>query len=235
MTRFASWRRLPVLNDWAPTSHGAGCSAWAPGASRPSSSGRSARGVRRRRQRRKRGRDERRAGGGGGGNGTLNLFTWAEYHSQELLDKFGNVTVTVFNSNEEAIAKLQASGGTSGFDLIIPTGVYIPQMASDGLIETLDTSKLANFGNVDPIYLGQTWDPDNSYSVPKDWGSTGWIYDNTVHHRAARDLERLPRLLRGSGERPDVGARHRPERHGPLLLGERHRLDDDRPEGARRV
>jgi spermidine/putrescine transport system substrate-binding protein len=119
-------------------------------------------------------------GAGGGGNGTLNLFTWAEYHSQELLDKFGKVTVTVFNSNEEAIAKLQASGGTSGFDLIIPTGVYIPQMASDGLIDTLDTSKLANFGNVDPIYLGQTWDPDNSYSVPKDWGSTGWIYDNTV-------------------------------------------------------
>jgi len=119
-------------------------------------------------------------GGGGGGKGTLNLFTWAEYHSQELLDKFGNVTVTVFNSNEEAIAKLQASGGTSGFDLIIPTGVYIPQMAADGLIDTLDTSKLANFGNIDPIYLGQAWDPDNSYSVPKDWGSTGWIYDNTV-------------------------------------------------------
>ncbi len=90
------------------------------------------------------------------------------------------MTVTVFNSNEEAIAKLEASGGTSGFDLIIPTGVYIPQMAADGLIDTLDTSKLANFGNIDPIYLGQTWDPDNTYSVPKDWGSTGWIYDNTV-------------------------------------------------------
>ncbi len=119
-------------------------------------------------------------GSGGGGDHTLNLFTWAEYHSQELLDKFGKVTVTVFNSNEEAIAKLQASGGTSGFDLIVPTGVYIPQMAADGLISNLDKTKLANFGNIDPIYLGQTWDPDNSYTVPKDWGSTGWIYDNTV-------------------------------------------------------
>ncbi len=117
---------------------------------------------------------------GGGGNGNLNLFTWAEYHSQELLDKFGNVTVTVYNSNEEAIAKLQASGGTSGFDLIIPTGVYIPQMSADGLIQELDKDRLQNFGSIDPIYLGQDWDPDNTYSVPKDWGSTGWIYDNTA-------------------------------------------------------
>ena len=60
-------------------------------------------------------------GGGGGGNGSLNLFTWAEYHSPDLLDAFGNVTVTVYNSNEEAIAKLQAAGGTSGFDIIVPT------------------------------------------------------------------------------------------------------------------
>ena len=119
-------------------------------------------------------------GGGGGGNGTLNLFTWAEYHSQELLDAFGNVTVTVYSSNEEAIAKLQAAGGTSGFDVIIPTGTYIPQMAADGLVQTLDKDRLANFGNIDPIYLGQEWDPGNDYTVPKDWGSTGWIYDKSV-------------------------------------------------------
>ena len=149
-------------------------------------------------------------GSGGGGNHTLNLFTWAEYHSQELLDKFGKVSVTVYNSNEEAIAKLQASGGTSGFDLIMPTGVYIPQMAADNLIQKLDKTRLTNFGNVDPIYLGQTWDPDNQYTMPKDWGSTGWIYDNTVITTPLEDVERLPRRGDGSGERPGVGARHAP-------------------------
>ena len=81
-------------------------------------------------------------GSGGGGNHTLNLFTWAEYHAQDNLDRFGNVTVTVYNSNEEAIAKLQASKGTSGFDVIVPTGAYIPQMAADDLIIPLDKSKL---------------------------------------------------------------------------------------------
>ena len=118
--------------------------------------------------------------GGGSGSHTLNLFTWAEYHSQELLDKFGKVTVSVYASNEEAIAKLQAAGGTSGFDIIIPTGVYIPQMAADDLVQPLDKARLTNLGNVDPLYLNQSWDPDNQYTVPKDWGSTGYIYDNSV-------------------------------------------------------
>ena len=233
MTRFASWRRRQCSTTGHRPDRGAGCSAWAPRGSRASSSvrgllaacggddsGGSAGGT------------SGGAGGGGnggGGNGTLNLFTWAEYHSQELLDKFGKVTVTVFNSNEEAIAKLQASGGTSGFDLIIPTGVYIPQMASDGLIDTLDTSKLANFGNVDPIYLGQTWDPDNKYSVPKDWGSTGWIYDNTVitepletwsdflaaakvRRAARRRCSTPPRTSRVSTSGPTASTGRRPSR-----------------------
>ena len=108
------------------------------------------------------------------------MFTWAEYHSQELLDKFGKVTVSVYDSNEEAIAKLQAAGGTSGFDIIVPTGVYIPQMAADDLVQPLDKARLTNLGNVDPLYLDQSWDPDNQYTVPKDWGSTGYIYDNSV-------------------------------------------------------
>ena len=120
-------------------------------------------------------------GSGGGGNHKLNLFTWAEYHSQDNSTSFGNVTVTVYNSNEEAIAKLQASKGTSGFDVIIPTGAYIPQMAADDLIDHRSTRRSStNVGNLDPIYLKQTWDPDNKYTVPKDWGSTGWIYDNSV-------------------------------------------------------
>ena len=121
-------------------------------------------------------------GSGGGGNHTLNLFTWAEYHSQELLDKFGKVSVTVYNSNEEAIAKLQASGGTSGFDLIVPTGVYIPQMAADNLIQKFDKTRLTNFGNVDPIYLDQTWDPDNKLHDSEGLGLDGLDLRQHRHH-----------------------------------------------------
>jgi spermidine/putrescine transport system substrate-binding protein len=135
-------------------------------------------------------------GGGGGDGGTVpagsvptsidpdatsfNLYTWAEYDDPDLMASFGNITIDVFNSNEEAIAKLQAAEGTSGYDMVVPTGAYIPQMAELGLIAPLNLELIPNFENLDPIYRGQTWDPENRYSICKNWGTTGWIYDKTA-------------------------------------------------------
>lgn len=110
----------------------------------------------------------------------LNMFTWAEYDDPDLLKSWGNISLTIFNSNEEAIQKLVQGGGSSGFDMVVPTGVYIPQLAKAGMLEELDKTKLPNFSNLDPNYANQAWDPDNKYSVCKNWGTTGWIYDKTV-------------------------------------------------------
>ncbi|MGZ6961421.1 MAG: polyamine ABC transporter substrate-binding protein, partial [Ilumatobacteraceae bacterium] len=87
--------------------------------------------------------------------------------------------VSYYTSNEDLITKLQASKGTSGFDIVVPTGPYIPQMIQNGLLEKFDKSKLPNIVNIDPNYLKQAWDPTNDYSVCKDWGSTGWFYNKT--------------------------------------------------------
>jgi spermidine/putrescine transport system substrate-binding protein len=117
--------------------------------------------------------------GGGGSADSFRLFTWAEYNDPDMMASFGNIEVTIFNSNEEAIQKLVASGGDTGFDMVCPTGVYIPQMASEGLLAELDLARITNFGNLDPAYTNQEWDPGNKYSVCKNWGTTGWIYDKT--------------------------------------------------------
>ena len=111
---------------------------------------------------------------------SLNMFTWAEYDDPELLKSWGDINLTIFNSNEEAIQKLVQGGGSSGFDMVVPTGVYIPQLASAGLLLELDKTKIPNFTNLDAAYANQTWDPGNKYSVCKNFGTTGWIYDTTV-------------------------------------------------------
>lgn len=113
-------------------------------------------------------------------NRTVNMFTWAEYDDLELLKRWGDVKLTIFNSNDEAIQKLVQGGGSSGYDMIVPTGSFIPQMVKAGLLQKLDKSRIPNFVNLDPAYADQSWDPDNQYSVCKDWGSVGWIYDTTV-------------------------------------------------------
>jgi len=116
----------------------------------------------------------------GGSGGSINLYTWAEYDDPDVISAWGNVTTDIYDSNEEAIQKLAASKGSSGYDVVVPTGAYIPQMVQKDLLEELDLDKLPNFKNIDPLYTNQTFDPENKHSVTKDWGSTGWIYDNTV-------------------------------------------------------
>ena len=115
----------------------------------------------------------------------LNFYHWAEYDDPKLFkqftDELGATTkIDIYASNEEMIAKLNAAQGTAGYDIVVPTGVYIPQMVQLGLLAELDLDNIPNFKNLETQYTNQPWDPDNLHSVCKDWGSTGWIYDTEV-------------------------------------------------------
>ena len=118
-------------------------------------------------------------------SGTLAMYTWGDYNDPELVGALAastlNVTMKVdyYGSNEDLITKLATSGGSSGFDIVVPTGPYVTQMVEKGLIQKLDKSLIPNMVNVDPNYLSQSWDPTNDYSVCKNWGTTGFIYDTS--------------------------------------------------------
>ncbi len=125
---------------------------------------------------------------GGKASGTVKLYTWGDYHSPDLIegapDKLGvSMDMQFYASNEELIAKLEATKGNSGYDLVVPTGPYLPQMISKELLLKLDKGKLPNWGNIDASYLGKSWDPTNDYAVPRDWGSTGYMYDSSKINR----------------------------------------------------
>ncbi|CDO20466.1 MULTISPECIES: extracellular solute-binding protein [Mycolicibacterium] len=117
----------------------------------------------------------------------LNVYSWGDYDDPDNLAEFSKRGVTVqvdnFGSNEELVAKLGAARGTSGYDIVVPTGSYVPMMAHAGLLEKLDHSYLPNLANVEATYLRQPWDPTNQYAVCKNWGTTGFVYDTTVVDR----------------------------------------------------
>jgi spermidine/putrescine transport system substrate-binding protein len=117
--------------------------------------------------------------------GQLNVYSWGDYEDPDNISDFRDQTgvrvqLDSFSSNEELIAKLAATRGTSGYDIVVPTGLYIPQMAANGLLQKLDHSKLPNMANLDPTYTNQVWDKGNVYSMPKAWGTTGYVYDTNV-------------------------------------------------------
>lgn len=122
---------------------------------------------------------------GGALENSLSVYTWGDYDSPEVLEAFTAelgpaITMDSYSSNEELIAKLVAAKGTSGYDIVVPTGVFIPQMIENGLLTPLNKDLLPNLANMDPTALGRAWDPENEYSVCKAWGTTGFVYDKTV-------------------------------------------------------
>jgi spermidine/putrescine transport system substrate-binding protein len=114
----------------------------------------------------------------------LSLATWPNYHSPANLENFAKstgarVSMSVFGSNEEMLAKLQAGG--SGWDVLVPTNYAISTYVKLGLIEPLDLSRIPNF---DPAgfqqkFMAQGTVDGKVYAVPKNWGTTGWVYDTS--------------------------------------------------------
>src|SRR5687768_7129958 len=113
--------------------------------------------------------------------GTLLYYNWSEYVNPKTYTAFTKdtgvkVQKDFYVSNEDMLAKLKA--GAKGYDLIVPTAnPFVKIMADDGLLSELDWSRLPNVEkNIDPKFRGLPFDPDNKWSTPKDWGTTGFVY-----------------------------------------------------------
>jgi len=121
---------------------------------------------------------------GGGGSGLeekeLNLYNWNDYVAKSTIPSFTEktgikVTQDYFSSNEDLLAKLQAGG--TGYDVIVPSDYMVAIMIKSDVVQKLDKSKIPNAKNVGPEYEGLSYDPNNEYSLPYQWGTTGILYN----------------------------------------------------------
>ncbi|GLS87945.1 putrescine-binding periplasmic protein [Cypionkella aquatica] len=116
--------------------------------------------------------------------GQLNLFNWGDYTSPELLEKFEKetgikVTVTDYDSNDTALAKVSAGGG--GYDLVVPSAHFVQIYVEKGLIQKLDLSKLPHHSNIAPEWMDVEWDKGRNYTIPWQWGTTGISVDTSIY------------------------------------------------------
>jgi spermidine/putrescine transport system substrate-binding protein len=108
----------------------------------------------------------------------LYLYNWSEYMPETVLEQFHKetgikVVYSTYDSNEAMYAKLRLLDSNNSYDLAVPSTYYVSKMRREGLLAKIDKSRLKNFGNLDEKLINQPFDPDNSYSVPYLWGSTG--------------------------------------------------------------
>ena len=110
--------------------------------------------------------------------GELNLFAWSEYIPQAVLDGFTEetgikVNYETYASGEEMLAKLAA--GRARYDLVQPPDYIAEAMIKNGQLLPIDRSKITNYGNLLPEYLGMPHDPEQKFTVPYMTGTVGIV------------------------------------------------------------
>ena len=105
----------------------------------------------------------------------LILYNWVEYMPQAVMDAFAKeygVTIkyVAYESQEEAVTNIQAG---NVYDLVVLGPEFIPQLAEENRLKPIDYRNIPNFKNVSASFRDLAFDPENKYSIPFHWGTTG--------------------------------------------------------------
>src|SRR5512132_1153314 len=117
-------------------------------------------------------------------DGELHIFNWGDYTSPDLIRKFEEVykvkvTITDFDSNDTALAKIKAGG--HGFDIVVPSANFVSIYIQEGLLAESRPDQMENFKNMDPKWVDVPFDPGRHYSVPWQWGTTGMTVNKKIY------------------------------------------------------
>ncbi|MEL7502637.1 MAG: extracellular solute-binding protein [Cyanobacteria bacterium J06554_6] len=117
----------------------------------------------------------------GGDDGKLYIYTWADYTDDEVVQQFTEATgieveIDLYESNEAMLAKMQAGGGDK-YSLIYPSDYMVAEMRDLELLTAIDAARVEGMDRLVDNWQSPAYDPDNGYSIPYSWGTTGLIYN----------------------------------------------------------
>jgi spermidine/putrescine transport system substrate-binding protein len=112
----------------------------------------------------------------------LFVLNWDGYIGEETISKFEEkygIKVTYDNFVDEAgqIQTLTKDGKGGGYDVSYPASTWLPQFIADGLVRQIDHSLIPNMKNLNAAWQNPGYDPNNQYSVPNYWWTTGYAWD----------------------------------------------------------
>ena len=103
-------------------------------------------------------------------SGEVNVLNWSSYIPDDVLRDFEReyhikVNYGTYSSNEELLAKITSSKkGT--YDVIFPSDYMVELMKNRKIIQKIDRKRLKNLGNINNLFLNQSYDLYNDYSLP---------------------------------------------------------------------
>jgi len=112
----------------------------------------------------------------------LHVYNWSDYIAEDTIPNFEKatgikVTYDVFDNNDMVETRLLA--GNSGFDVVVPSASFLERQIKAGVFQKIDKSQIPNLQHMDPDIMNRVGlhDPNNEYSVPYLWGTTGIGYN----------------------------------------------------------
>lgn len=125
--------------------------------------------------------------GSGASSDKLVIYNWGDFIDPDLLTQFEEETgikvqYETFDSNEAMYTKIKQGGTT--YDITVPSDYMIDKMTKENLLIPLDKSKIKGLENIGSQFLGKSFDPDNTYSIPYFWGTVGIVYNESLIDKA---------------------------------------------------
>ena len=110
----------------------------------------------------------------------LAVYNWTTYIAEDTVPNFEEacgVTVTydTFPTDDDMLARIRQ--GNPGYDVVVPAASTLELMIEEGLVEELNKDNIPNLTNLAGTFTGLSFDPDNTYSVPYQWGTIGIGYN----------------------------------------------------------
>jgi spermidine/putrescine transport system substrate-binding protein len=107
----------------------------------------------------------------------LVFYGWPEDQVVEIFAGFEQeygvkVTFKFYESQERAIEEIRAG---QVYDILDIDNQFVPQLIADGLLAEIDHRHVPNFKHISANFRNLVYDPDNRYTIPYTWGTTGLL------------------------------------------------------------
>jgi len=111
----------------------------------------------------------------------LNIYNWSDYIAEDTIPNFEKefgvkVNYDTYEDNEAMLAKLQS--GATGYDIVVPTGYMVEIMLKQGLLAPINHDNIPNLKGVSKGFQNPPYDPGRKFTVPWQWGTTGFAYNS---------------------------------------------------------
>ena len=113
----------------------------------------------------------------------LNIFNWEDYFGETTLEDFEQqfgvkVNLYTFEDEEYMISALESNPGM--YDLAVTSDSTVSELVATRSLAEIDKENIPNIQYLTSQFTNPSYDPDNTYSVPYFWGTTGIAVNTSI-------------------------------------------------------